>query len=350
MLPGLSDPETVQGCPLTRSGWFQNGKDVSPFAGDRVYLSLTSAKLYSYVLSKATIRDIVSLFTNGFDDSSIFSSGTFIYPINGCLSAGEFLAGLYGYMGLPFEQNLKDVFDIEDGEGRLVTGWIFSDKRLSFSHPNSQQTIQIIEYCFHPEVRDEKSRWNDALIQINKLLHGDGLSLCVTGKISSRDLYKIQKIVFISNGMIESKEIVAKTTSEYIKKQVEQLRISCEQNSPEAIGTAKELLESAFKMILSEHKVAFSVTDSLSDLDKKTRQVLGIDKNKNNPKIPGVISILSGLSNVVNGMAELRNSYGTGHGKDESFIPLPKRYGKLAANASITYITFLLETDEDKPC
>jgi hypothetical protein len=94
---------------------------------------LTSAKLYSYVLSKATIRDIVSLFTNGFDDSSIFSSGTFIYPINGCLSAGEFLAGLYGYMGLPFEQNLKDVFDIEDGEGRLVTGWIFSDKRLSFS-------------------------------------------------------------------------------------------------------------------------------------------------------------------------------------------------------------------------
>ena len=243
VLPGVSDPKTVQRCPRKGGRCLQNPIDVSEIAvgasttaGDRVYLSLTSAKLYSYVLSKATIRDIVSLFTNGFDDSSIFSSGTFIYPINGCLSAGEFLAGLYGYMGLPFEQNLKDVFDIEDGEGRLVTGWIFSDKRLSFSHPNSQQTIQIIEYCFHPEVRDEKSRWNDALIQINKLLHGDGLSLCVTGKISSRDLYKIQKIVFISNGMIESKEIVAKTTSEYIKKQVEQLRISCEQNSPEAIG------------------------------------------------------------------------------------------------------------------
>ena len=58
--------------------------------------------------------------------------------------------------------------------------------------------------------------------------------------------------------------------------------------------------------------------------------------------------ILGSLSKIVIGMANLRNEFGTGHGRNSSFKPLPVRYGKLTAGATITLIEFLLDTIESK--
>lgn len=56
--------------------------------------------------------------------------------------------------------------------------------------------------------------------------------------------------------------------------------------------------------------------------------------------------ILGSLSAVVQGIAEVRNEYGSGHGKDSNFKGLQPRHAKLAVGASSTLAIYLLETHE----
>lgn len=51
--------------------------------------------------------------------------------------------------------------------------------------------------------------------------------------------------------------------------------------------------------------------------------------------------MLGGLSSIAGGIAELRNPYGTGHGKDDGFRGLSPRHSKLAVGASVTLVEYL---------
>ena len=51
-----------------------------------------------------------------------------------------------------------------------------------------------------------------------------------------------------------------------------------------------------------------------------------------------------GIEQITNGIAELRNSYGTGHGKDAKSKGLSPRHAKLAVGAATTLAIFLVET------
>jgi hypothetical protein len=50
----------------------------------------------------------------------------------------------------------------------------------------------------------------------------------------------------------------------------------------------------------------------------------------------------------VQGLAELRNLYGTGHGKEGSTKGLAARHAKLAVGAAITLADFLFDTHENR--
>ena len=58
--------------------------------------------------------------------------------------------------------------------------------------------------------------------------------------------------------------------------------------------------------------------------------------------------LLSNLATITNGIAELRNSYGTGHGKTASTKGLGARHSKLAVGAASTLAIFLVETHNEK--
>jgi hypothetical protein len=59
-------------------------------------------------------------------------------------------------------------------------------------------------------------------------------------------------------------------------------------------------------------------------------------------------ALLGNLLQVASRMAELRNPYGSGHGKSASFKGLEPRHAKLAVGASITLVTFFWETYEKR--
>lgn len=58
--------------------------------------------------------------------------------------------------------------------------------------------------------------------------------------------------------------------------------------------------------------------------------------------------LLSNLGTIGNGLAELRNLYGTGHGKHGSATGLSARHAKLAVGADSTLVVFLFETHSEQ--
>jgi len=99
-----------------------------------------------------------------------------------------------------------------------------------------------------------------------------------------------------------------------------------------AIGTAKELLETTCKSILRQKNETINSDWKLPQLLKATTNSLDFTpKEAGDPEKAekAIKQILGGIASIVQGVGELRNGYGTGHGKDSDFIGLEIKYAKL---------------------
>jgi len=111
----------------------------------------------------------------------------------------------------------------------------------------------------------------------------------------------------------------------------------------QAIGSAKELLETVLKCVLEEQ--GSSSVDDIPALLKRACQRLGLDVASVNPAEPGaemVRRILGNLGQVVVGVAQVRNVYGTGHGRVNA-SELEIAHARLVVNGAVAAATFLLE-------
>ncbi len=61
-------------------------------------------------------------------------------------------------------------------------------------------------------------------------------------------------------------------------------------------------------------------------------------------------AVFGNLAMSSQGMAELRNLYGTGHGKHAKRKRLPVRHARLAVGAATTLASFLFETHAARSC
>lgn len=113
-----------------------------------------------------------------------------------------------------------------------------------------------------------------------------------------------------------------------------------------AIGSSKELAESAFKFVLDDYGVAYTKADDMLDLYKKTAKALKINRESVPDSAKGSQSaqrVLQNLATAVQSLAELRNELGLGHGKTAP-SPALERHARLALNASRTVVEFVLQT------
>ena len=118
-----------------------------------------------------------------------------------------------------------------------------------------------------------------------------------------------------------------------------------------AIGTAKELIETCCKTILDEQGVVAQKDTELPGLVRLTCKALSLtpDDIPEKAKAVEVIKkILMNMATITTGVAELRNYYGTGHGKTAKARGLQPRHARLAVGAASTLALFLLETHEYK--
>ena len=133
---------------------------------------------------------------------------------------------------------------------------------------------------------------------------------------------------------------------EGLQSQIHRLAQAAENDPSLAVGTAKELVETTCKTILETRGVPTN-DQELPKLVRATAKELALlpDAIPDNAKGSDVIRrLLSNLNQVAQGLAELRNLYGTGHGRAGRVKGIQPRHARLAVGAATTLATFLLET------
>lgn len=118
-----------------------------------------------------------------------------------------------------------------------------------------------------------------------------------------------------------------------------------------AIGSSKELVEAACQLLLEEAGIVANKDWSAERRFKEAAKTLDLTVDAVNDAKAGAESVrkaLRGLHQVVIGTAELRNRYGTGHGRHRKPSGLGRRHARLAAGAAITLTRFLLETRQER--
>ena len=171
-------------------------------------------------------------------------------------------------------------------------------------------------------------------------------------QLSGRAVYTARRIQLSVESNIEDlKQKFNGTDTNYVLGQITRMESAVDNDPSLAIGTAKELIETICKTILLERGQSLSSTPELPKLVKQTVKELKLtpDDIPNEAKaVDSIKLILSNLATITNGIAELRNSYGTGHGKDSKAKGLGSRHAKLEVGAASTLAVFLLETHNER--
>ncbi len=114
------------------------------------------------------------------------------------------------------------------------------------------------------------------------------------------------------------------------------------------LGSTKELLESTAKVVLI--RVGQPAPSKFPALLTAAFEALHLHPKSNpssgRPTEESVRKILGGALQIVMGVDELRNNYGTGHGRSEP-AKLARRHARLAAGAGMTVATLMLDTLDD---
>jgi hypothetical protein len=121
-----------------------------------------------------------------------------------------------------------------------------------------------------------------------------------------------------------------------------------------AVSVAKDLVESTAKLVLRERGETYTGKEDLPALVSRAQSSLGLHAagvSASNEEAKALKTILGSLASLTQGVAELRNKVGTGHGRDSVPAWVRPRHARLAAGAASTWCNLMLETlgDPDAP-
>ena len=135
-----------------------------------------------------------------------------------------------------------------------------------------------------------------------------------------------------------------------ISKQLTRIYNSLEEDPELALGTTKELIETVLKTILKGKVIELDDLDmpALIKAAQKHLKLIPDEVVNANKANDTVKRTLNNLGQIVIGISELRNSYGTGHGKLKNNSGLKDYHARLAVNAGVTLAQFFMQVYENQ--
>lgn len=231
--------------------------------------------------------------------------------------------------------------------------WVFTDDRFALLTGPDDTFLNFLCESVHPVVQRDRAKTHEQVEAYNKYLQRDGWKLVPGEMVSSHPIYKPIRVSVDGNHATRSVTRVADAlNADYLRQQIQRMEISIESDPALAIGTAKEVIETVCKGILAARGEAIDASWDVPKLVRTTSKTLGLLPDEIPQASKGVEFIkrvLQALSSVAGGIAELRNHYGTGHGREPSSKGLQPRHARLAVGAAATLGTFLFETHLARP-
>lgn len=274
----------------------------------------------------------------------------------GRLEEQEFLARLFDLGSLPstdgrFKNAAGDIWQHRvNNPTDWNDDWVFYDDRFNLMGCDDELLLRFLCETIHPVVRPDVTEAEKLCQLYNTYLQNDGYQLVEKTRMSGKPVFTGRDVGVIgAPGIAAAKQVLSGTDTTYVAQQITRMESSVFNDPDLAIGTAKELVETCCKSILNERGVPVPSNADLPQLVKLTGKELQLtpadiqDAAKASETIK---RLLSNLATITQGIAELRNHYGTGHGKLGSSKGLSSRHAKLAVGAAATLAVFLAETHQ----
>jgi hypothetical protein len=217
-----------------------------------------------------------------------------------------------------------------------------------------QEYYNGLDFCDPRDVRKFLNVLSVFMRNMERAITSFGASPDTLGRFQDqlrRDGYTYQQGTIVPTTaaarLADAKAIAQSFDAAHIAEQIQRIEASIDTDPALAIGTAKEFTESCFKTILGERGIEYTNKDDLLQLGKKAFKALKLVPDNVPESARGaeaVKRVLSNLATVVQGLAEIRSLYGTGHGKDGRAKGVQPRHARLAVGAASALVTFLFQT------
>lgn len=296
-------------------------------------------------ITEITRRDVLD---------ALVAEGVHLY---GRLEETDFLSRIWDLDSMPstdprFLNATGDIWQHRSNNYDWEDDWLFYDSRFRLMDGDDETFLRFLCETIHPVVRPDVTEAERICQLYNSYLKNDGYELAEKTRISGKPVY-IGRYIGVAKapGVDAAREVFSGIDAGYITQQITRMEAAVNQDPELAIGTAKELVETCCKSILIERGVSFSNHDDLPKFVKATVRQLELtpDDIPDRAKASETIKrLLSNLATITQGVAELRNYYGTGHGKAGTGKSLQPRHAKLAVGAASTLAVFLAETHKTR--
>ena len=289
------------------------------------------------------------------DISELLGKNT--YSWYGRLDEIEFLGRLYNLESLPSTDDRHDTATGDIRQHRIWNwdwhdDWVFSDDRFELESGDDKIYLRFLAETLHPAVRPDTPEAERLCELYNQSLIHDGYQLVENSRLSGKPVYVGRDVgVGQAPGVNAAMTAFSHADLGYVRHQITKMDKAANEDVELALGTAKELIETCCKTILEDRGVEFKPTDKLQTLVRQTAQELQLtpDDIPDGAKAADTIKrLLSNLTQLAQGIVELRDLYGTGHGKSAYTKGLQPRHAKPATGAAATLAVFLIETHEDR--
>lgn len=276
---------------------------------------------------------------------------------SGRIDETAFLSRLYDLTALPSTDNRFPTAEGDIWQHRINNydwdnDWVFYDPRFNLKNGDDEVFLRFLCETIHPVVRPDVTEAERICQLYNQYLKNDGFKLVEKTRLSGKPVY-IGRFVGVAStpGINAVKEFLAGIDAGYVAQQITRMEAAVASDPSLAIGTAKELVETCCKTILDSRGKEIPKNSDLAQLVKATSKELALTPDDIPEKAAAAETIkrlLSNLATITQGIAELRNQYGTGHGKTAQTKGLSSRHAKLAVGAASTLAVFLLETHQSR--
>ena len=231
-------------------------------------------------------------------------------------------------------------------------GWWWTDHRLNLLRGPDETFLRFLAEIVHPLVRPDEAERELCLEVFNRNLSAEGWEIGAVSRVGAHRIYGGRRLEQMPHAVTAEARELAQTLGLYVTRQITRMESAIPNDPHLAIGTAKEFVETICKTILEERGINILENEDFPRVVRRAVRSLPIvpasidDLNRWEGTITRLVNNLSSLGKS---LAELRNAFGTGHGRTAAHIGLDAHHARLAVRMATTVGVFLYEVHERNP-